>query len=262
LTGESHGYYRDYADAPRRHLARTLASGFAYQDERSPNRAMASRGEESSSLPPAAFVAFVQNHDQIGNRPRGDRLAAGVTPDALRAALAVTLLAPMPVLMFMGEEWGSQRPFPFFCDFAGELAEAVRTGREREFAAAYAQLTAPVPDPLAAATFRAAKVDWQARELPEHAAWLAMVRELLAIRKSEIVPYFCNAGRRSACAEGDVIAARWSGAGGRTLHLLANTGAGEAAPGADLLPPGRVIWGGPRPALVPPWSVHWSIAGG
>ena len=81
---------------------------------------------------------FLQNHDQIGNRALGERLSVLAPPAALEAALAVTLLAPAPPLMFMGDEWGARRPFPFFCDFQGELADAVRNGRRKEFAEAYA----------------------------------------------------------------------------------------------------------------------------
>ena len=80
---------------------------------------------------------------------------------AIEAALAVTLLAPMPPMMFMGEEWGSQQPFPFFCDFTGALADAVREGRREEFKTAYARYGDDVPDPLAEATFRSAVLDWQ-----------------------------------------------------------------------------------------------------
>jgi malto-oligosyltrehalose trehalohydrolase len=259
LTGEAHGYYRDYCDAPRRHLTRALASGFAYQGEPSCHRGMAPRGEDSSRLPPGAFVAFIQNHDQIGNRPHGDRLAASVEPQALRAALAVTLLVPMPVLLFMGEEWGSQRPFPFFCDFEGELAEAVRRGRKREFAAAYRQLAEPMPDALSEATFEAAKLDWNALSSPQHAAWLSMVRELLAIRQSEIVRHFPHSTRCRACAEGNRISAEWHGVGGRRLHLLANAGANETTVDMGSLSTGRAIWGGEPPARMPAWSVFWSV---
>src|SRR5712671_4112711 len=80
-----------------------------------------------------AFVSFLQNHDQIGNRPLGDRLPLQADDAAVAAALAIMLLAPMPPLLFMGEEWGSKQPFPFFCDSQGALADAVRQGRRREF---------------------------------------------------------------------------------------------------------------------------------
>src|SRR5262249_37813058 len=156
LTGETQGYYGDYADDPLGRLARTLGSGFAYQGEPSPHRDGRPRGEPSGHLPPTAFVNFVQNHDQIGNRPFGDRLAGLAREPALVAALTATLLAPAPPLMFMGEEFAATSPFPFFCDFRGKLAEAVRCGRQVEFEAAYVDLPvdrAP-PDPLSEDTFR------------------------------------------------------------------------------------------------------------
>ena len=132
-------------------IARTLASGFAYQGEPSAHRdGSAARRAERRRSPPTAFVNFLQNHDQIGNRALGDRLERTADPEAIEAALAITLLAPMPPMLFMGEEWGSTAPFPFFCDFDGELAEAVRKGRRREFADAYAKYGDDMPDPLGA----------------------------------------------------------------------------------------------------------------
>ncbi|KGM30195.1 malto-oligosyltrehalose trehalohydrolase, partial [Inquilinus limosus] len=134
LTGEADGYYADYADIPVPRLGRALAEGFIYQGDWSEHRG-AARGEPSAHLPPTAFVGFLQNHDQIGNRALGDRLAALAEPAALEAMTAVLLLAPQIPLLFMGEEWGSRQPFPFFCDFEGELADTVRRGRREEFAA-------------------------------------------------------------------------------------------------------------------------------
>ena len=112
-------------------------------------------------MPPAAFISFLQNHDQIGNRPFGERLAVLAPAAAIDAALQIMLLAPMPPMLFMGEEWGSTQAFPFFCDFGGELAEAVRRGRKAEFAAAYSGLCErALPDPVAERTFRSAMLDW------------------------------------------------------------------------------------------------------
>ena len=165
LTGERLGYYRDYAADPGRHLARVLSSGFAAQGEVSPHRGRR-RGEPSGFLSPLAFVNFLQNHDQIGNRALGDRLATQVGEAPLTAALAVTLLAPMPPLLFMGEEWGATQPFPFFCDFPEPLASAIRKGRRAEFKAAYAELGDDIPDPLAEETFHSAVLDWDARATP------------------------------------------------------------------------------------------------
>ncbi|MGA7998746.1 MAG: malto-oligosyltrehalose trehalohydrolase, partial [Bradyrhizobium sp.] len=148
LTAESHGYYRDYQRSPRTDIARALGSGFVYQGEASAHRGGRLRGEPSGGLSPTAFVNFLQNHDQIGNRALGDRLESMADPRAIEATLAITLLAPMIPMLFMGEEWGSTRPFPFFCDFQGDLAEAVRKGRQKEFAGAYAKHGNEVPDPL------------------------------------------------------------------------------------------------------------------
>ena len=118
----------------RRHLGRALAEGFAYQGEPSPFRGGRPRGEPSAELPATAFVAFLQNHDHVGNHPFGTRLATHVSEAALHAGAAIVLLSPQIPLLFMGEEWASQRPFAFFCDFEPDLAEAVREGRRREFA--------------------------------------------------------------------------------------------------------------------------------
>jgi len=260
LTGETNGYYGDYADAPDAHLARVLASGFAYQGEPSRHRQGRPRGEPSGQLPPTAFVSFLQNHDQVGNRPLGDRLTALASAAALEAALAVTLIAPMPPLMFMGEEWGSTQPFPFFCDFSGDLAEAVRRGRKREFAEAYARLGDDWPDPLAEETFRAAVLDWSAREREPQRRRLDFVRALLRVRAAEIVPRL--AGIRSGHARAERahggLAAEWRLGDGRLLRLVANL-----TPDVMARPlraePGRPIWGGAVAEELQPWSVHWAI---
>jgi maltooligosyltrehalose trehalohydrolase len=261
LTGEDSGYYRDYAPDPRRHIARVLSSGFAYQGEASPHRHGRSRGEVSAALSPLAFVNFLQNHDQIGNRPLGDRLAPHVPEAALAAALAITLLAPMPPLLFMGEEWGSTQPFPFFCDFQGALADAVRKGRQEEFKSAYAELGDEVPDPLDEATFRSAVLDWDARTTLKGRRRLAWIRDLLTTRRREIVPQLAGAKFIAARCEQRILSANWLLADGKTLRMLANL----ADDGAELpcnFRPLRPIWGGDPPATLPPWSVFWSIGEG
>src|ERR1051325_7054552 len=134
LTGENEGYYRDYAGCPAERLARALREGFIYQGDPSAHREGEPRGTPSADLPPTSFVLFLQNHDQIGNRAFGDRLAAIARPEALEAAIALQLLCPQIPLIFMGEEIASPTPFQFFTDHHGELADAVREGRRREFA--------------------------------------------------------------------------------------------------------------------------------
>ncbi len=157
LTGESEGYYSDYAGEPAERLARCLAEGFVYQGEASAHRNGERRGTPSKDLAPASFVLFLQNHDQIGNRAFGDRLTACTAPQALEAAIALQLLSPQIPLIFMGEEDASASPFQFFTDHHGELADAVREGRRKEFAsfAAFSdpRRRADIPDPNMTETF-------------------------------------------------------------------------------------------------------------
>jgi malto-oligosyltrehalose trehalohydrolase len=257
LTGERDHYYKDYAPAPLRHLERMLASGFAYQGESSKHRGGRKRGEQSGDLPPSAFVNFLQNHDQIGNRALGERLTALAEAAAIDAALAVLLLAPMTPLLYMGEPWGSDRPFPFFCDFKGDLADTVRRGRRAEFSEAYERHGDAVPDPLAKKTFLDAKLDWDTTESGKGKRRLDHVRALLALRTREIVPRLRGARFGSARETNGIVRADWK-MGDERLHLLANLTARPAA-SPDGLPPARAIYGDAPPAELPPWSVYWSI---
>ena len=222
LTGERQGYYRDYAGDPRAHILRVLSSGFAYQGEASPHRGGRRRGDSSAALPPLAFVNFLQNHDQIGNRPFGDRLVTQADGMEIAAGLAVTLLAPMPPLLFMGEEWGAREPFPFFCDFQGALADAVREGRRAEFASAYDGTGDEPPDPLVQQTFRAAKLDWDARATPGARSRLALVRDLLRTRRRELAPLLARARFGTARCERTALTANWVLAQNKVLTLVAN----------------------------------------
>ena len=259
LTGETSGYYRDFKAAGD-HIARTLAEGFAYQGEPSPHRNGQLRGEPSAHLPPTAFVHFIQNHDQIGNRPMGERLSVLAKPAAVEAALAVLLLQPSPPLLFMGEEWGATEPFPFFCDFKGDLAEAVRNGRRREFAEAYASHGDEIPDPLARESRDAAVLDWTTPGKPRHAARLTLTRALLVARRrwvEPLLPAMSNEG--SANVTSGVLSARWLAADGALL-LLANL-SDVAKPKPKDLAWGVDIWGGEPPHQLPPWSVYATIGG-
>jgi 1,4-alpha-glucan branching enzyme/maltooligosyltrehalose trehalohydrolase len=256
LTREQSGYYRDYSRAPLGDIARALESGFVYQGENSAHRNGSKRGEPSSQLPPTAFVAFLQNHDQIGNRAFGDRIDTLARRVAVEAALAVMLLAPMPPLLFMGEAWGETRPFPFFCDFHGELAGAVRAGRRREFEAAYAAAARGAhepPDPLAEQTFSGSKIDWNKPGEGEWAQRRHLVQRLLECRARYITPQLASLKTWSAGAscEGVLIRANWRLDAG-TLHLLANLG--DFAALADA-PPGRAIWNVMSERVLPSWSV-------
>jgi maltooligosyltrehalose trehalohydrolase len=261
LTGERQGYYRDYQRSPLSDIARSLGSGFVYQGETSEHRGDTPRGEPSAGLPPTAFVNFLQNHDQIGNRAFGDRLENHVKPEAIEAALAITLLAPAIPMLFMGEEWGSRVPFPFFCDFKGGLAEAVRKGRRDEYAWAYATYGDGVPDPLSEATFRSANLDWENRNGSGRAR-LALVHELLAIRRRHIMPRLADARFGEAdAAEDGTLNANWHLGGGARLRLTANLSdriIASQTKEAQEESQGTPIWGTPEDTMKP-WSVLWRL---
>jgi 1,4-alpha-glucan branching enzyme len=271
LTGEHDGYYADYADRPTRHLGRCLVDGFAYQGDPSPFRGGAARGEPSAGLPPTAFVCFLQNHDQIGNRAFGDRLVELAEPAAIRAATAVLLLAPWIPLLFMGEEWATTRAFPFFCDFGPELAARVRDGRRREFAR-FAEFRDPaararIPDPGAPETFAAAVLQWDELESGAHREHLACCRQLLEVRRRELVPRLAGISGNAAVFEpvGDrALRVGWRLGDGSRLHLLAHLGPGEARAGS--CPEGRLLYATPAPTeaalergTLGPWSVAWLL---
>ena len=261
VTGESDSYYQDYEERPHKLLCRALAQGFAYQGETSRHLG-APRGEQSAHLPPSAFVNFLQNHDQVGNRARGERLAQLASAEAVRAAAAVLLLAPSPPMLFMGQEWAAAEPFPYFCDFEAELAGKVRAGRLREFA----HFQGSVPDPCDAATFAAAHLDWTRLEKPPHARMFDHYRRLLAIRRRDIAPLLPRilAGACVAFDPGGAFAVDWRLRDDGVLHLLANL-KDTSAPVIGR-PAGRMIFAthpGIRAALarneLAPWSVTWLL---
>lgn len=235
LTGETDGFYVDYAQQTAGMLCRSLAEGFCYQGEVSQYFG-APRGEPSGHLPPTAFLGFLQNHDQVGNRLRGERLCALVTrEEALRAATALVLLAPSPPMLFMGEEWAASTPFLYFCDLEARLAGSVRDGRCRELAhftkAHPASVRAAMADPAAPATCEASRLDWRELEEPQHAAALDDHRRLLAIRQRDIVPLIPRI-KTSTCslAPSGAFTIDWAlGDGAGILHLIANL-TGQPAP--------------------------------
>lgn len=258
LTGEHHGYYSDYCK-PLNHLERALESGFAYQGQASAHRDGTPRGEASGNLPTTAFVNFLQNHDQIGNRALGDRLESGADSHAIGAALAITLLAPMPPMLFMGEEWGATTPFPFFCDFHGDLAEAVRRGRRNEFKAAYEKLGNDIPDPLDEKTFELAKIDWRSLTHGTGERRYELVRNLLRTRRKEITPLLRKTSFGEAyAADGCHLNATWHLHGGQRLMLEANLSSSPLAH-RQTSKNARLIWG--QEGDLAPWAVRWAIGG-
>ena len=230
LTGETGAYYLDFADRPAERLARCLAEGFIYQGEASPNHAGKPRGEPSAHLPPTAFISFLQNHDQIGNRAFGERLTLLSDLEALKAATALLLLCPQIPLIFMGEEAGARSPFGFFTDFHDQLADAVREGRRKEFAKfpAFAdpEERERIPDPNAPETFERSRP----APGPDAAAWRAFYKDLLALRRAEIAPRLRGAFALQARAVGaKAVVAAWRMGDGTRLSIAVNL-SGESAP--------------------------------
>ena len=170
------------------------------------------------------------------------------------------LLAPMPPLLFMGEEWGSRRPFPFFCDFKGALADAVRKGRSEEFERLSNGAIEEMPDPLRAETFRSAVLDWDACATDEGRRRLALVRNLLTTRAS-LAHEIAQAKFASAHREESVLTVSWSLPEGKTLELIANL-SHQAATFPRAFSRGRPLWGGAASEQLPPWAVLWSVGDG
>lgn len=233
LTGETEGYYADYKDRPIEKLARSLSEGFVFQGQA--NRHGTPRGEPSGHLAPSAFVLFLQNHDQIGNRAMGERLTRLCPPPALRAATGLLLLAPMIPLLFMGDEEGSRRPFLFFTDHHDELADAVREGRRAEFAhfAAFADPAQRerIPDPNAQATFDASQL--AAQEVV--AGWHGLYQRLLTLRRLHLTPRLPGSRALGATVLGErALTARWRLGDGSQLRIDLNL---ASEPQSVALPP-------------------------
>jgi maltooligosyltrehalose trehalohydrolase len=227
LTGETDGYYADFAAEPTRLLARTLEQGFAYQGERTPRGAL--RGEPSADLPPHAFVLFAQNHDQIGNRAFGERLVSLAPAAAVRVAMALVALAPSIPLFFMGEPWGARQPFLYFSDFGPPLDAQVREGRRKEFAGVRGfddpDRIRAIPDPNAWSTFESSQVDIAQADAHCAARWRAWFVGLLALRRGRIVPRLEQARSLGARVLGHgAIAAAWTLGPGMSLHIAFNLG--------------------------------------
>lgn len=237
LTGERDGYYRNYAERTIEHVGRVLAEGFAYQGEVYQTDGHA-RGERSASLPPTAFVSFIQNHDQIGNRAFGERLTQLAPPEKLRAGLAVLLLAPQIPMLFMGEEYGAAQPFLYFCNYEGDLAKAIREGRRNEFASFGAfsdeQRREQIPDPNAESTYLTSQLDPEDLAGASHREWLAHTQELLSVRATKLVPVIPEivVGAARYSVDDEMLTVTWPLNGGRALVMQANfVDASKAAPG-------------------------------
>ena len=189
LTGESQGYYADFAAAPLAGLAKVLTRGWYHDGSWSSFRGRS----HGRPFPPAygqRLLGYLQTHDQIGNRALGDRLSATLTPGQLAAGAALVLTSPFTPMLFMGEEWGAGTPWQYFTDHTDPaLAEAVRRGRRREFAE-HGWLGAEVPDPQAPQTVHASTLDWSEPAQQPHAGLLDWYRQLIRLRRTH--PELCD----------------------------------------------------------------------
>ena len=228
-THEAEGYYADYSRRSVEQMAKCLATGFVYQGEFSEHRER-NVGESSAHLPPTAFVNFIQNHDQIGNRAFGDRLTDLGSRRTVECLQAILLLSPQIPLMFMGEEFGDPDPFCFFTDFHGELGDLVRDGRRAEFGKFSAfrdeEARKLIPDPNAETTFRDSRLDWSLKDRPTYRRRLELTRRLLEIRQRVIVPLLNDvlpgSGNWTASDNSRAFVVSWKLKAGQMLHLFAN----------------------------------------
>jgi maltooligosyltrehalose trehalohydrolase len=235
LTGETDGYYCDYRGMED--VAVALRQGYVFDGSRYSPYRRRTPGRPPGGLPPHSLVVGLQNHDQVGNRARGDRITDLVDHDRVRGAAALVLLAPQVPMIFQGEEWAASTPFQYFTDHQDpELGRAVSAGRADEFASFTWQ--GEVPDPQAEETFRRSRLRWEELEQAPHAAMLDWYRRLVALRATPGLSTWpevssgegwlvmdrgalvvgVNLGRRGVTAAIDGPLAEVMSAGGATLH--------------------------------------------
>ena len=268
LTGERDGSHARYTVDPIEHLGAALAEGVgATPDAQAQDAAETASAGPSVKLPPIRFIAYMQNHAEIGGRAGGTRLASIVAPEVLAAGHAIVLLSPQIPLLFMGEEWGARAPFRYFTDFGGALGQSVRRGRRREFESFHDFDKTTMADPEDPASFLDSRLEWAEALTPHGRGRKAFVADLLAVRQRRIVPLLEDAPRgtgRFTRVGTYGLDVRWLLAEQRTLVLLAQLGAVEGD-GFET-PPGECLWMS-QPHLVrelaagrlPSWSVAWFL---
>jgi maltooligosyltrehalose trehalohydrolase len=166
-------------------LAKTLTRAFLHDGCWSSFRERSHGRPVAPTVPGHSFVVYLQNHDQVGNRAIGDRIAGTLSDGLLMVGAALVLTSPYTPMLFMGEEWGARTPWQFFSDHEGELGEAVRRGRRAEFAS-HGWDTDDVPDPQSPATFEASTLDWKERETDRGQRLTAWTRDLITLRRSRV----------------------------------------------------------------------------
>ncbi len=260
VLGKSCEDRRDEDGGETEKLGKALARGFVIAAEESGHNPV------NQNVPPSGFVAFIQTHDLVGNRVFGDRLHEITSTEAVRAIAAILLFLPQIPLLFMGEEWAASTPFPYFCDYHGDLAEAVRKGRCEQLAnqdpAPSADELARAPDPQADATLRCAQLLWEESENGVHAEWLAWYKRILQVRREEIVPLLRDQSKTISeyrVFGPGVLKVSWTLHSETRLHLIANLCAIESK--AFEANDGRLIWneGWQNGPNMGPWSVRWFL---
>ena len=246
LTGRREAYYTDYLGRPQE-LISAVKRGFLYQGQHYVWQNQA-RGTSTRDLPPAAFVAYLQNHDQVANSARGERLHALGAPGCWRALTALLLLAPATPMLFQGQEFAASSPFLYFADHHAELADRVRKGRA-EFLAQFpsiatAEVAEALPDPADPVTFQRCKLDLDERE--RHAPAYHLHRDLLRLRREDPVFAAQGEGGIDGAVLGDAaFVLRWFAEAADDRLLLVNVGTDLALgvmPEPLLAPPARTRW--------------------
>ena len=180
LTGDRGGYYADFGSLAD--LAKSLREVFVYDGRYSSFRDRI-HGRPVRNLPASRFLGYAQNHDQVGNRAKGDRLSSIVTSGRAKIAAVLVLTAPFVPMLFQGEEWAASSPFQFFTNHNPELGKLVSAGRRKEFAA-FGWNPADIPDPQSPATFQRSKLNWDERTTAPHSEMLDWYKKLIALRRS------------------------------------------------------------------------------
>ena len=243
-------------------LGKALSEGFVIAAQESK-----AEFEAGCHVPPNAFVSFLQSHDLVGNRIFGERVTSLLPREVVRALVGVTLLLPQTPMLFMGEEWGATSPFPYFCDFHGDLSEAVQKGRCEQISklpGVSQEDLKNAPNCQAESTFRSAQLHWDELQEPEHAEWMELYSRLLTVRRERIVPVMSGLCER--CGHFRVLgpgalALNWTLANKKRLRLDANL---WHKPRGGYEPvTGEVLWAegdAQRGDTLGAWAVRWSVA--
>lgn len=269
LTGETKGYYHDYGQEPLDLLGRALSDGMLF--EASSRRPGGAR-EEVVPAPPQwlpSLVNYAHNHDQVGNRAFGERLSQLVPPEAAPLPTLLALLTPAIPMLFFGEEFGAPEPFLYFADWEGELRDAVRAGRKREFGHSEAEHGGrALPDPCGGETFEASRPDTARRESDEGRRWLGLVKAALAARARWITPrqkLLRPSGHSAQRVGARGLAVQWRYTDGRMLQLELNLGPEPVQAGAQRLGPveAQTVFAHGRDLhdldTWPGWSARWTL---